>query len=260
MNLKRFVGKSVIVTGAGFGIGRGIAQRFADEGAGVAIFDNDEKNGENTANEIGAMGGQAKFFKVDISSSADVRENVLLASREFSSVDILVNNAGIRFIKHVLEIPDEEWNRTIQVNLSGMFYAVKSVAPIMLKKGSGKIVNIASVSGMFGQTGRAAYGATKGGIIQFTRSLAVELAPTINVNAVAPGYIAGTGMMAAVDKDEKSRGWMLANSPLHRPGTPEDVASAVAFLASDEASFITGITMPVDGGFSASKYMVEGKF
>ena len=130
----------------------------------------------------------------------------------------------------------------------------------MLGKGKGKIVNVASISGILGQNGRAAYGASKGGIIQLTRSLAVELGPQINVNAVAPGFIPGTGMMKEIDKDARSSGWMIESTPVKRAGTPEDVAAAVAFLASDEASFISGVTLPVDGGFSASKYLVEGRF
>ena len=248
------------MTGAGFGIGRGIAEHFAKREANVAIFDLDDTTSRETEEIITRSGGKARWYKTDVADYDEIVRQTNKVKSDFGGVDILVNNAGIRFVRRVLDIPNEEWNRTIEVNLTGMFYMVKAVAPMMLAKGKGKIINVASISGMLGQNGRAAYGASKGGIIQLTRSLAVELGPSINVNAVAPGFIPGTGMMKEIDKDTKSSSWMVANTPVHRPGTPEDVASAVAFLASDEASFITGVTLPVDGGFSASKYLVEGQF
>jgi len=233
---------------------------FARKGANVAIFDLDEASAGETKDLIQSAGGKSRAFKTDVSDYDSVNGSVGKVRSEFGDANILVNNAGIRFVRKVLEIPNEEWNRTLAVNLTGMFYMVKAVAPAMLDMGKGKIVNVASVSGLLGQNGRAAYGASKGGIIQLTRSLAVELGPKINVNAVAPGFIPGTGMMKEIDKDTKSSGWMIESTPVKRPGTPEDVAAAVAFLASDEASFITGVTLPVDGGFSASKYLVEGRF
>jgi NAD(P)-dependent dehydrogenase (short-subunit alcohol dehydrogenase family) len=258
--LTDFSGNTVIVTGAGFGIGRGIAQYFAKKGAKVAVFDLDPSTAKETVDLIGKFGGEARAYTTDVSNYESVIQSVDKVTQELGNTNILVNNAGIRFVRKVLEIPNEEWNRTIAVNLTGMFYMVKAVAPAMLEKGKGKIVNVASISGLLGQNGRAAYGASKGGIIQLTRSLAVELGPKINVNAVAPGFIPGTGMMKEIDKDTKSSGWMIESTPVKRAGTPEDVAAAVAFLASDEASFITGVTLPVDGGFSASKYLVEGRF
>jgi NAD(P)-dependent dehydrogenase (short-subunit alcohol dehydrogenase family) len=248
--LTGFTGRTVIVTGAGYGIGRGIAEHFGRKGANVAILDIDQATAEETAEIIRKSGGKAGAFKTDVADYDSVAASVGKIRGEFGDADILVNNAGIRFVRKVLEIPNEEWNRTIAVNLTGMFYMVKAVAPAMIERGKGKIVNVASISGLLGQNGRAAYGASKGGIIQLTRSLAVELGPKINVNAVAPGFIPGTGMMKEIDKDTKSSGWMIESTPVKR----------AAFLASDEASFITGVILPVDGGFSASKYLVEGRF
>jgi len=258
--LNQFENQTIIVTGAGYGIGRGIAEHFAKKGANVAVFDLDETTAKETEKIILQAGGMAKSFKTDVADYDNVAKSVSEVKNEFGLVDILVNNAGIRYVRKVLEIPNEEWNRTIAVNLTGMFYLVKAVVPMMQEKHRGKIVNIASISGLVGQNGRAAYGASKGGIIQLTRSLAVELGPEINVNAVAPGFVPGTGMMKEIDKDSRSSTWMVANTPVKRPGTAEDIAAAVAFLSSEEASFITGVTLPVDGGFSASKYLVEGKF
>ncbi len=258
--MTRFDNQTAIVTGAGYGIGRGIAEYFAKKGAKVAIFDLDESTSKETEKIIQSSGGTAKAFRTDVADFENVSQSVSEVRRELGAVDILVNNAGIRYVRKVLEIPNEEWNRTIAVNLTGMFYMVKAVVPMMQEKHRGKIVNVASISGLVGQNGRAAYGASKGGIIQFTRSLAVELGPEINVNAVAPGFVPGTGMMKEIDKDTRSSSWMVANTPVKRAGTPEDIAAAVAFLCSDEASFIAGITLPVDGGFTASKYLVEGKF
>jgi NAD(P)-dependent dehydrogenase (short-subunit alcohol dehydrogenase family) len=258
--MERFVGKTVVVTGAGNGIGRGVALRFAKEGAKVGVLDLNEQMARETVEQIASRGGSALSVKTDVSLSSDVNKAVEEVSSKLGLIDILVNNAGIRYVKKVLETTDEEWNRTLSVNLNGMFYVTRAVAPQMLARGGGKIVNVGSMSGLIGQTGRAAYGASKGGILQLTRSLAVELGPTINVNSVAPGYIAGTGMMVEVDKDTKTVNWMVGSTPVHRAGTADDVAGAVAFLASDDASFITGATLVVDGGFSAVRFMPSGLF
>lgn len=255
MDLRRFEGKNVLVTGAGFGIGRGVALRFAREGARVAAMDVNQERTAETANMITSSGGVARPVVADVSKPAEVRRAVEEILSTMGTVNILVNNAGIRIARSFLETTEEEWNRTISTNLSGVFYVTKAVAPRMLADGGGKIVNVASMSGLIGQLKRAAYGASKGGELQLTRSLAVELGPTINVNAVAPGYIAGTGITADVDKDAAAVQWNLAYTPAHRAGTADDVAGAVAFLASEDASFITGATLVVDGGFTAAKFM-----
>lgn len=253
--MQRFVGKTAIVTGAGFGIGRAIALRLASEGSKVGILDVDIENAGETVSMITANGRTAYARRTDVSNSVEVKNSVDDVSAKLGPIDILVNNAGIRYARKVLEMTDEEWNRTISVNLSAMFYVTRAVAPQMVARGGGKIVNVGSMSGFVGQMLRAAYGASKGGVLQLTRSLAVELGPTINVNAVAPGYIAGTGITKDVDKDTKAVNWTLGNTPLHRAGTADDVAAAVAFLASDDASFISGATLLVDGGLTAARYM-----
>jgi NAD(P)-dependent dehydrogenase (short-subunit alcohol dehydrogenase family) len=258
MDLRRFEGKSVLVTGAGFGIGRGVALRFAREGARVGVMDVNGERAAETVQMIKSAGGVAHAVIADVSNAEEVRRAVDEVSSRVGTINILVNNAGIRLARNVLEMTDEEWNRTISTNLSGVFYVTKAVAPRMLANGGGKIVNVASMSGLIGQLKRAAYGASKGGELQLTRSLAVELGPTINVNAVAPGYIAGTGITADVDKDAAAVEWNLAYTPVHRAGNVDDVAGAVAFLASEDASFITGATLVVDGGFTAAKFMPPG--
>ena len=253
--MRRFEGKTAMVTGSGYGIGRGIALRFAREGAKVGVLDLDEGSARETAKLIESDGGSALAVACDVSSPGSVKGAVEEVTSRLGLTDVLVNNAGIRYIRKVLETTDEEWQRTISTNLGGVFYMTRAVAPQMIARGGGCVVNIASMSGVIGQLGRAAYGASKGGVLQLTRSLAVELGPTIRVNSVAPGYVAGTGMMKEVDRDLKGVAWTVANTLVGRAGTPEDVAGAVAFLASEDASFITGATLLVDGGFSAAKFM-----
>jgi 2-hydroxycyclohexanecarboxyl-CoA dehydrogenase len=253
--MERFVGKVVLVTGGGYGIGRAIALRFAREGAKIGVLEQDYEKANETLKLVAEEGGESHMERADVSQSGEVKRAIDSISASLGPIDILVNNAGIRYARKVLDTTDEEWNRTLAVNLNGMFYVIRATAPQMIDRGAGKIINVGSMSGLIGQTGRAAYGASKGGILQFTRSLAVELGPTINVNAVAPGYIAGTGMTADVDKDAKTVNWMVASTPVRRPGRPEDIAAAVAFLASEDASFISGATLVVDGGFTAGRYM-----
>ena len=250
MDIRRYDGKTVLVTGAGYGIGRAIALRFAREGARVGVLDVDLETAGETVGLITSAGGVAHAVRADVSKSDEVKKAVDDISSKLGPIDVLVNNAGIRYVRKVLEMTDEEWNRTISINLTGMFYLTKAVAPQMLARGGGKIVNVGSMSGLIGQLGRAAYGASKGGVLQLTRSLAVELGPTINVNAVAPGYIE-TSINEAGRQDRVHYDRIVDRTAFKRWGQPDDVAGAVVFLCMPASSYATGTVVAVDGGFLA---------
>jgi 3-oxoacyl-[acyl-carrier protein] reductase len=243
--------KVAIVTGGGSGIGRSICLRLAEEGASVAVFDIDREAAQRTAGEILAMERQASAFEVDVSKAKQVEAGVGEALTAFKGIDILVNDAGVSSTKSVAKMTEDEWDSTLDVNLKGSFICCRAVIPSMKERRYGKIVNISSVLGFGGSPGRAHYGAAKTGVIGFTRSLAVEVGlHNINVNAVGPGIIE-TPML---DRDIGSelRGQLQGRIPLRRLGAPTDIANAVLFLVSDEASYITGQCLFVCGGWTAS--------
>ena len=240
-------GKTALVTGASRGIGRAIALRLAAEGASVAInYAGNTAKAEETKAAIEAAGGKAALFQADVSDSAQVEQMVASVTEVFGTIDILVNNAGITRDGLLMRMKEEDFDAVLDTNLKGIFHVTKAVSKLMMKKRAGRIVNMASVVGIMGNAGQTNYAAAKAGVIGFTKSAARELAARgITVNAVAPGFIA-TDMTAAMP--EKAKEATLAAIPLRRMGAPEDVANAVAFLVSDQASYITGQVVKVDGG------------
>ncbi|EJU30866.1 MULTISPECIES: 3-oxoacyl-[acyl-carrier-protein] reductase [Selenomonas] len=240
-------GKTALVTGASRGIGRAIALCLAAEGARVAInYAGNVKAAEEVKAAIEAAGGTAILCQADIADSAAVEAMVANVVKEFGTIDILVNNAGITRDTLLMRMKDEDFAKVLDTNLKGVFYCTKAISKLMMKKRSGRIVNMASVVGLVGNAGQTNYAAAKAGVIGFSKSAAKELASRgITVNVVAPGFI-GTDMTAGLPESVKEK--MLTDIPLGRMGEPEDVASAVLFLASDQASYITGQVVNVDGG------------
>jgi 3-oxoacyl-[acyl-carrier protein] reductase len=242
-NLK---GKTAFVSGASQGIGRACALALAKMGARVALGARNEAKLETVAEEITAAGGEAKTFVMDVSDEASIQATAKAAIAHFGSVEILVNNAGITRDTLLLRMKRADWDAVMTTNLTGAFLLTQSLLNPMLRARWGRIINITSVVGRMGQAGQANYAASKAGLIGFTLSMARELAPrSITVNAVAPGYIE-TAMTAVLD--EKQRASLLSHIPLGRPGTDEDVAHAVGFLASPQAGYITGHVLDVNGG------------
>ena len=236
-----------IVTGAGRGIGHAIAIRLAREGARVASVSRTAANAEKTADEINAFqAGSSKAYAVDVSDYEAVKLVAAEILQEFGRVDILINNAGVTRDGLSMRMSLEDWDTVIDTNLKGAFNFTQAIERAMIKQRSGRIINISSVIGLIGNAGQANYAASKAGLIGFTKSIARELASRgITVNAIAPGLIE-TDMTATLSEDLRKT--ILGKIPLATFGTPDDIASAVAFLASSEAKYITGQVLAVDGG------------
>lgn len=245
--MKRFENKIVLVTGAGRGIGASIAKRFASEGAEVIVnYSGNDEAAQKTVDEITATGGQAQKYKCSVNDSESVKVMIDEIIKKIGRIDILVNNAGITKDGLMLRMTDEDFDRVIDVNLKGTFNCTKYVSKYMLKQKSGKIINISSVVGLSGNAGQVNYSASKAGIIGITKSAAKELSSRgITVNAVAPGYV-DTDMTKVLS--DNIRNEILKNIPLQRMGNVEDISNCVAFLASEDASYITGQVISVDGG------------
>lgn len=251
MNLKDRV---ALVTGARRGIGQGIALALAQAGASVTVVDIDQADCQKVVDQIKGLGQDGLALKVDVSNQKEVEEAVQKTVEKFNKIDILVNNAGIAQFKPFLELTEDEWDRTMDINLKGMFFCSQAAAKEMAKNKYGRIVNVASIAS--GQVGVgflniAHYCASKGGVTALTEALALELAPLgINVNAIGPGVIE-TPMTNDMLSDKKTKDGLMARIPKKRLGQPKDVASAAVFLASTEADYVTGVTLFVDGGWLA---------
>ncbi|MCU0651783.1 MAG: 3-oxoacyl-[acyl-carrier-protein] reductase [Candidatus Omnitrophica bacterium] len=242
----RFKGKVVLVTGSAQGIGKEIALSFAREGADVVISDINLERAAATSREIEALGNKSMAVELNVADFAKVEEAINKILDKFAKVDILVNNAGITKDNLMLRMGDADWDAVINVNLKGTFNCTKAVSRPMMKQRYGKIVNIASIIGIIGNAGQANYSASKAGIIALTKTTAKEFSSrNINVNAVAPGFIQ-TEMTAKLSEEVKQK--MLELIPMNKLGLPLDVANVCLFLASDEANYITGQTIVVDGG------------
>jgi 3-oxoacyl-[acyl-carrier protein] reductase len=240
-------GKTAVITGASRGIGRAIALKLAKLGANIVVnYRNSEDAVKEVVREIQALGATALAIQCDISSYSDVESMMKKSLEQFGTIDILVNNAGITKDGLLMRMKEEDFDSVIDINLKGAFNCTRHVSAIMLKQRQGRIINISSVSGLTGNAGQVNYSSAKAGILGMTKAVARELASrNVTCNAVAPGYIQ-TDMTDGLS--EKVKDTIMSTIPLKRLGMPEDVANAVAFLASEEASYITGQVINVDGG------------
>lgn len=249
---RRLEGRRALLVGAATGIGRAAANRLASEGALVAIADVNADDGAKTARAVEDQGGKAWFLPVDVRAEADVADMVESAVGALGGLDIVVNSAGILEVGAIETFPADAWTRILEVNLTGQFLVLKHAVPHLKEQDGGSIINIASAAGLKSGPGETAYAASKGGIIAFSRTLAMELAPdNIRVNALCPGFVDTpfndpateyAGGPAAVDE------FVRTFIPLGRQGEPEEIAGVIAFLASDDSSFLTGQAVLVDGG------------
>jgi meso-butanediol dehydrogenase / (S,S)-butanediol dehydrogenase / diacetyl reductase len=258
----RLADKVAIITGSGRGIGKGIAVKFAQEGAKVVIVDIDPNTAESTAAEIQKAGGQARWMKTDVTREAEVKAMVAFALKEFGQIDILVNNAGIVQAAPFLELSEQDWDAILAVNLKGIVLCTRATVPEMMKRKSGKIINIASRAGRVGIPYLSSYCASKFAVVGLTQSNAMEFAPHITVNAICPGIVMtymwqeylphALGKLFGLGPEEmiKSR---LANVPMKRPQYPEDVAKVALFLASSDGDYITGQAIMDTGGMDAGR-------
>lgn len=246
----RLSGQVALVTGAASGNGRAIAVRFAEEGCAVVVADIDEEGARETVGLVENRGREAFLVKTNVGAADDAERLVTEAEKRFGAVDILVNNAGVETLVPLLDLSEQDWDRVLDTNLKGAFLCARAAARHMVKQNrQGKIVNIASVNAKVALKGQAHYTSSKGGLIMLTKSMALDLAAYgIRVNAIGPGVIE-TKMTENSLADPERRAMLLGKIPLGRVGQPRDIANAALFLVSDEASYITGTTLYVDGGW-----------
>lgn len=248
----RLQNKVALITGGGTGIGAEIARMFAKEGAQVVICGRRKDPLEKTVDDIKKNGGEAIYSITDVSSQKQIQEMISTATLKFGPIDILVNNAGVYIPDDITSTSEEEWDRVMDTDAKGVYLVSKAVLPDMLKKGKGKIINIASIAGLFGFEKSAAYCAAKGAVVNLTREMALDYAPKgICVNAIAPGVIDTDMTKSFLDNDQAKQGF-LNKTPVGRVGTPEDIANGAVYLASDESDFVIGQTLVIDGGWTIS--------
>lgn len=246
------LGKVALVTGASRGLGAGMAKALAAAGADLALASRTVDDLERVALEIQGMGREALVIPADLSQVSQVRAMVAAAERHYGRVDILLNNAGFNVRKPALEVREEDWDQLHAVNLKAVFFASQAVAPGMIARGGGKIINVASLTTVLGFPNQSVYGASRGGVGQLTKALAVEWAKhRINVNAIGPGYYE-TAQTRPLFEDPEKREWIRARIPLGRTGVAEDLAGAIVFLASPASDYVTGQILFVDGGWLAA--------
>lgn len=240
--------KVAVITGGSNGIGKATVYKFVEEGAKVIIWDIVKDAGEALAKELQEKGLNVYFMEVNTADAESVEKATQETLKEHGSIDILINNAGITRDSTLLKMTHEQWDQVIAVNLTGVYNCMRSIAPSMVEQGSGVILNASSVVGLYGNFGQTNYAATKAGVIGMTQTLAKELGRKgVRVNAVAPGFIL-TDMVKAMPEEVLAK--MASRVPLQQLGTPEDIANTYAFLASDQARYITGTTISVDGGIT----------
>ncbi len=247
-------GRAALVTGASSGIGRQVAFRLSQEGFAVALIDVDVMAGLEAAATARAAGGNALFVEADVRDEVAVEQAVQQVIDTFGRLDVVVNNAGATPRTALKDMSLGDWKGVLDLNLTSMFLVSRAAAPHLQASDAGAIVNVASLHAYATVPGLAAYAASKGGVVAFTRSLALELAPTVRVNAVAPGLIETETWRRSVPDVDEARRHRVAFHPLGRLGTEDDVAGAVAFLVGPDAAFVTGVTLSVDGGLSAQLY------
>ena len=247
----RLEGKVAIITGAASGLGQATALLFAREGAKVVIADINEVGAAETLDQIEAAGGKGLVVRTDVTSAKDTERMVEKTVQTYGKLDILFNNAGIAMRLPVVELAEADWERCIDINLKGVFLCSKYALPEMIKNGGGSIINMSSIYGIVGARTRAAYAASKGGVANLTRSMALDYAKyNVRVNCICPGFVE-TPLFKGVVRTQAEYEALVNLHPMGRLGLPIEIAYGALYLASDESSFVTGIALPIDGGYTA---------
>jgi NAD(P)-dependent dehydrogenase (short-subunit alcohol dehydrogenase family) len=251
----RLAGKVAIITGAGSGIGQATALLFAREGARVVVADYAPEGGRETVALVQESGGEAVFVETDVSKAGEVRRMVETAVETYGGIDILFNNAAVTIPASVTEASEEIWDRTMAIDLKGVFLPSKYAIPHMIERGGGSVINTASMCGLVASPNQAPYSAAKGGVVALTRQMAIDYAPHhVRVNGIAPSEVRTPMFLGFINRapdPKKKMQELVARIPMGRVAEPEELARVALFLASDDSSYVTGVTLPVDGGLTA---------